>query len=281
MWLIGEYCTRSSWTVTSRPEPWLVEVEPARADPERDPSAPTAVGRGVYPAVGQRPSQRPSDRIDRCDGLPGRRWYGNFKDGQTKRSHMKIRQTARHWAYKTALTAPVVGSVVRGKLVDLHTSVFLEKADEGHREARREHLDALFDATIDVYLDALSVGYSEAEAREITHVQGNFDFYNHGWTEMMEFPADELEPHYERYRSFFEPRGITIDEPLGEYAPDGGLPSAPSTPERLDEPEHPHAEGGFADDVYVETEDGELVVGGRDEPTDVDVSDAPSVEKHT
>ncbi|MFB6151544.1 MAG: DUF6149 family protein, partial [Haloarculaceae archaeon] len=114
--------------------------------------------------------------------------------------------------------------------------------------------------------------------REITHVQANFDFYNHGWTEMMEFPADELEDHYERYREFFADHGITIDDPLGEFAPADGLPAAPSTPGKLDDPEHPHAEGGFADDVYVETEDGEVVVGGTEEPDDVGVERAPGVD---
>jgi hypothetical protein len=96
---------------------------------------------------------------------------------------------------------------------------------------------------------------------------------------MMEFPSDELESHYERYQSFFERHGITIDDPLGEFAPEDGVTEAPSTPEKLDDPEHPHAEGGFADDVYVETEEGEVVVGGQDEPDDVDPSEAPGVEE--
>jgi len=191
---------------------------------------------------------------------------------------MKIRQTVRHFAAKQALTLPVVGEMAREKLVDLHTRVFLEKAEPEHREERREHLDALFEATIDTYVVALDAGYTEAEAREITHIQGNFDFYNHGWTEMMEFPADELEDHYERYREFFEEYDITIDDPLGRFEPTGGLPEAPSTPEKLDDPEHPHAEGGFADDVYVEGEDGEIRVGGQEEPEDVDVSEAPGVD---
>ncbi|MFB6183590.1 MAG: DUF6149 family protein [Haloarculaceae archaeon] len=191
---------------------------------------------------------------------------------------MKIRQNVRHFASKQALTLPVVGAVVHDRLVDLHTSVFLDRADEDRRDERRERLDALFDATIDAYVAALETGYPEAEAREITHVQANFDFYNHGWTEMMEFPADEVEDHYDRYRDFFEAHDVTIDAPLGEFAPAGGLPDAPSTPERLDDPEHPHAEGGFADDVYVETGEGDLVVGGQEEPDDVDVSDALGVD---
>ncbi len=190
---------------------------------------------------------------------------------------MKLRQNARHFASRKALETPVVRSVATSGLVRLHTKVFLGKADPDHRDERKDHLDGLFDATIDTYLRALQDGYSEAEAREITHIQANFDFYNHGWTEMMEFPADELEDHYERYEEFFETWGITIDDPLGQFAPPTGLPEAPSTPARLEDPTHPHAEGGFADDVYVETEDGDLVIGGQDGPDDPDVSKAVGV----
>lgn len=192
---------------------------------------------------------------------------------------MKIRQNVRHFASRKALELPVVGEAVKGKLVDMHTDIFLQRADPDHREERREHLDAFFDATMDAYLAALQEGAPEAEAREITHVQANFDFYNHGWTEMMEFPGDELDDHYDRYRAFFERHGVSIDDPLGEFAPAGGIPEAPSTPEKLDEPEHPYAEGGFADDVYVEGADGEVRVGGQEEPAEVDVSDAPGVDE--
>ncbi|MFB6096277.1 MAG: DUF6149 family protein [Haloferacaceae archaeon] len=175
---------------------------------------------------------------------------------------MKLRQNVRHFAAKQALTAPVIGGVVRDRLVDLHVRVFGEKAAEDRREEREAHLEAFFECTFDTYVDALDAGYSEAEAREITHVQANFDFYNHGWTEMMEFPVDELDAHYERYAEFFERHDIAIDDPLGEYRTQV-IPEAPSTPANLDAPEHPHAEGGFADDVYVEDEDGNLHVGGR------------------
>lgn len=34
----------------------------------------------------------------------------------------------------------------------------------------------------------------------------------------------------------------------------------------------------YADDASVQTGDGDLVVGGRDEPEDVDVSDVPELE---
>ena len=110
----------------------------------------------------------------------------------------------------------------------------------------------------------------------MTHVQANFDFYNHGWTEMMEFPADELEAHYDRYAEFFERHGVSIADPLGEFRT-RELPDAPATPERLDDPDHPHAEGGFADGVYVEDDAGRVARGGRDEPADVDVGAAPGV----
>ena len=188
---------------------------------------------------------------------------------------MKIRQTVRHFAAKKALETPVVGGVVNDKLVDLHTRVFLDKAEEERAEERREHLDAFFDVTMDAYLAALNEGYTEAEAREITHIQANFDFYVHGWTEMMEFPADEVDEHYDRYRDFFERHGITVGEPLGEF---GEAPDAPATPEKLKEPEHPHAVEGYEDDVYVEDEEGEVIRGGRDEPGEVEVSEAPGID---
>ena len=190
---------------------------------------------------------------------------------------MKIRQNPRHWASKKALTTPGVRNVASYALVKLHTKIFLGKASEARREERRDHLDAFFEATMDAYVAALQVGYDEAEAREITHVQANFDFFNHGWTEMMEIPGDELEDHYRRYESFFVEHGITIDDPLGEFRPEGGIPPAPRTPETLEQPEYENAIEGFADDVYVETGDGETVVGGDAEEPNVSVTDAPGV----
>jgi hypothetical protein len=194
---------------------------------------------------------------------------------------MKIHQNPRHWASKKALTTPGIRSVANYGLVKLHTKIFIGKADEAHREERRAHLDDFFDATMDTYVAALEADFSEAEAREITHLQANFDFYNHGWTEMMEIPADELTEHFERYADFFDAHGITISDPLGEFSPADGVAAAPSTPEKLDDPVHPHAEGGFADDVYVETEDGEIIVGGQDEPDDVSVEESPVVDEET
>ncbi|SDY40606.1 DUF6149 family protein [Halobellus clavatus] len=190
---------------------------------------------------------------------------------------MKLRQNIRHFAAKKALTMPVVGDIATDKLVDLHVRVFGEKADPSHREEREPHMAAFFECTFDTYVRALEEGFSEAEAREITHIQANFDFYNHGWTEMMEFPAEELEEHYERYEAFFERYDIDIANPLGDFHTQE-IPAADSTPERLEEPEHPHAVGGFADDVYVEDDDGEIHVGGQEAPEDVDVEVAPGMQ---
>ena len=170
---------------------------------------------------------------------------------------------------------PVVGGMVHEKLVDLHTGVFLGRADPDRAEERREHLDALFDGTTDAYLAALVAGYTEAAAREVTHVQANFDFFTHGWTEMMEFPMAEVQAHYDRYADFFEEHGVTVEDPLGDFR-DESLPEAPATPERLDDPDQPNAVGGYADDVYLER-DGEVVVDDDAEPDDVDVSEAPGV----
>ena len=193
---------------------------------------------------------------------------------------MKIRQNVRHWAAKKALTAPVVGDIANDKLVDLHTGIFLDKADESNREERRQHLDEFFDATMDTYVAALQAGHTEAQAREITHVQANFNFFVHGWTEMMEIPGDELEAHYRRYEAFFVEHDITIDDPLGEFRPADGIAEAPETPEKLERPEYENAIAGFADDVYVETDDGETLVGdGTDEPDEVDPTDAPGVDE--
>jgi hypothetical protein len=191
---------------------------------------------------------------------------------------MKLRQNVRHWAAKKALTTPVLGDVATEKLVDLHTRIFLEKAEESKQEERRDHLDGFFDATMDSYVAALEDGYTEAEAREITHIQANFDFFNHGWTEMMEFPGEELEDHFRRYESFFTEYGVRIDDPLGAFRPADGVPTAP-TAENLETAEYENAVEGFADDVYVETGDGEVRTGGTAEPDDVDPTEAPGIDE--
>ena len=71
---------------------------------------------------------------------------------------MKLRQYIRHWAAKQALTTPVLGDVARQKLVDLHTRIFLEKADEDRRPERRDHLEDFFAATMDSYVAAWRPG---------------------------------------------------------------------------------------------------------------------------
>jgi len=54
-------------------------------------------------------------------------------------------------------------------LIDLHTDLSAEHSEQD-ADARRPLLHALFDATIDVYLETLQEGYPEAQAREITHI---------------------------------------------------------------------------------------------------------------
>jgi hypothetical protein len=192
---------------------------------------------------------------------------------------MKIHQNPRHWAAKKALTTPGISSVANYGLVKMHTKIFLGKADEDRREERKDHLDDFFDATMDTYVAALEAGYSEAEAREITHLQANFDFFTHSWTEMMEIPAEEFEAHYRRYEDFFTEYGITIDDPLGEFRPPEGITEAPETPEKRDQAAYENAIAGFADDVYVVTGEGETVVGGDGPEPEVSVADAPGVSE--
>lgn len=189
---------------------------------------------------------------------------------------MKIRQNVRHFAARKALETPVVRDVTRDKLVDLHTRVFLERAPQEQREERRCRLEAFFEGTIDAYLAALQEGYSEAEAREITHVMGNLEFYRLGWTEMMEFPANEVDDHIERHSDFLASHDVSLEDPLGEFGSDS-LPEAPATPEKLSDPDHPYAEGGFSDDVYVEDREG-VRRGGKPMHSDVEVRDAAGVD---
>lgn len=164
----------------------------------------------------------------------------------------------RHLAARAALEMPIVRDKVHSKLVELHTRVFLDRAPEEAREDRREHLDAFFDRSLQIYLEALRAGYTEAGAREITHILANLHFWNMGWVEMMEFPVDEIEANHARYRGFFEIHGITPGRPLGDWTPRDGLPPAMATPEKLEEPAPGPAEGGYADDLYVEDEDGRI-----------------------
>ncbi|GGL23276.1 hypothetical protein GCM10009037_03520 [Halarchaeum grantii] len=165
---------------------------------------------------------------------------------------MRLYQTWRNYAVQLALGTPVVDSVVRDWLVDLHTEFFRD-ASERDAAAREPHLRAVFEASIAVYERALAEGYPESHAREITHVQGAFDFANHGWGELLEFPPEERDAYYEKYRDFFERHDCTLEAPFGEFAPAGGFPSAPETPGRLDG-ELPFAEAGHVDGIYLHTD---------------------------
>ncbi|GAA0308120.1 DUF6149 family protein [Halarchaeum salinum] len=165
---------------------------------------------------------------------------------------MRLYQTWRNYVTQLALDVPVIERFVRDWLVDLHTDFFVA-ACERDADAREARLRALFETTIDVYECALAEGYPESHAREITHIQGAFDFYNHGWGELLEFPPEEREAYYEKYRDFFERHGCTLDEPFGEFEPAGGLPSAPETPERLNG-DYPIAEPGHVEGIYLHTD---------------------------
>ena len=165
---------------------------------------------------------------------------------------MRLYQTWRNYVAQFALDVPVVRSFVRDWLVDLHVD-FFTAASERDADAREARFRALFDASIDVYECALAEGYPESHAREITHIQAAFDFYEHGWAELLEFPPAECEAYYEKYRDFFERHGCTREQPFGEFAPPSGLPSAPETPARLDG-DYPIAEPGHVDGIYLHTE---------------------------
>lgn len=171
---------------------------------------------------------------------------------------MRLVQSWRNYAAQVLLEAdlPLVTPLVRRRLVAIHTDFFVEQSDRDG-ETRRGHLRALFDATVDVYLRALAEGYPEAQAREITHIQASWDFLARGWAELAEFPADEREAYYERYADFYDRHDCSPSDPLGEFAPEGGLPSAPATPDRLNG-EYPLAAPGLADGVYVVSEDVEV-----------------------
>ncbi|GAD51477.1 hypothetical protein MBEHAL_0237 [Halarchaeum acidiphilum MH1-52-1] len=165
---------------------------------------------------------------------------------------MRLYQTWRNYVAQIALDVPVVRSFVRDWLVGLHVDFFTE-ASERDADAREDHLRAVFETSIDVYERALAEGYPESHAREITHVQGAFDFYERGWGDLLEFPPDEREAYYEKYRGFFERHGCTLERPFGEFAPPGGFPDAPETPERLDG-DYPIAEPGHVDGIYLHTD---------------------------
>ena len=146
---------------------------------------------------------------------------------------MRLYQTWRNYAAQVLLERdiPLVSARVRSWLVGLHADFFAENSEQD-AEARRPLFRKLFDSAIDTYLAALREGYPEAQAREITHIQGTWTFVDHGWGELLEFPPEEATVYYERYEEFFDRHGCSPEAPLGEFAPAGGLPDAPETPER-------------------------------------------------
>lgn len=171
---------------------------------------------------------------------------------------MRLYQSWRNYASQVLLERdlPLVSDWVRSWLVDLHTDFFVEHSEQDG-EARRPLFSALFDSAIDAYLEALREGYPEAQAREIAHIQGSWTFSNHGWGELIEFPPEEATAYAERYEAFFDRHDCSPEAPFGEFAPAGGLPGAPKTPERLNG-DYPFAEPGLADGVYVVDEKTEV-----------------------
>lgn len=168
---------------------------------------------------------------------------------------MRIYQTWRDYLAQVVLVRepPVIDRLFRRWLVGLHTDFFVG-ASERDGSAREPHLRALFEGSLNAYVRATKEGYPEAQAREITHVLATWDFVDHGWGELIEYPPEEASEYYERYRDFYERHGCSPGNPLGEFEPPGGLPDAPETPDRLNG-DYPLAEPGLADDVYIMTED--------------------------
>jgi hypothetical protein len=190
---------------------------------------------------------------------------------------MRLYQTWRNYAAQVLLERdiPLVTPRVRSWLVDMHADFFAEHSQQD-AAARRPLFEALFDSTIDAYLEALREGYPESQAREITHIQGSWTFVQHGWGELLEFPPEEATAYYERYEDFFDRHGCSPEEPLGEFAPAGGLPDTPETPERLNG-DYPFAEPGLADGVYVVAEKSEVRLHcGGEEAGSIDATDAGS-----
>jgi len=174
---------------------------------------------------------------------------------------MRLYQTPRNYVAQVVLERdiPLVSSGMRRWLVRLHADFFAD-ASETDAEARRPHFRAFFDAAIDAYLAALSEGYPEAEAREITHVMAAWEFSNHGWGELLEFPPEERDDYYEKYENFYDAHDADPDDPLGAFSPPGGLPYAPETPDRLNG-DYPFAETGLVDDIYVHAPEDEVHLG--------------------
>ena len=129
--------------------------------------------------------------------------------------------------------------------------------------------------SIDETVARLSTAIDDAAARA-QQTQAEFETVQ---SRVGELDAGEvgLDEHHDRFGDFFDRFGITIEDPLGAFAPAKGIPDAPATPEKLENTDQPNAEGGYADETYVDGPDGEVIVGGADDPDEVDVSDAPGV----
>lgn len=101
--------------------------------------------------------------------------------------------------------------------------------------------------TVDAYVTALDEGYPEGMARGPAHLMANAAFARHGWTDLMELRREALSREFERFDGFFERHGASVDAPLGEFAPAGGLPDAPATPEMEAEVGYPHLKPDYGD----------------------------------
>lgn len=168
---------------------------------------------------------------------------------------MRIYQSWRDYLAQIVLVKepPVLSRLLRRRLVTYHTDFYVEQS-ERDADARRPRFRATFEAALDAYVRATEEGYPEAQAREITHTMATWDFLNHGWGELIEFPPEEATAYYERYRGFYDRHGCSPESPFGEFAPDDGLPSTPETPDRLNG-DYPLAEPGLAGEVYVLADD--------------------------
>lgn len=168
---------------------------------------------------------------------------------------MRLFQTWRDYLAQVVLVRnpPVLAPLLRRRLVTIHVDRYREFS-ERDAAARERRLRALFDAVMDAYVRASKEGYPEIHAREITHIMGTWDFLRQGWGDLVEFPPDEAEAYRRRYREFYDRHGCSPSDPLGAFAPPGGLPPAPTTPDRMDGT-YPLADPGLTDEAYAVADD--------------------------
>ena len=190
---------------------------------------------------------------------------------------MKLSQSRYHFIAKRALTTPGLRRVAQSRLVDLHVDVFTDWSAPGRAAERQRYLSVLSDALVDAYREGIEAGRPEAGARERVHVMANLAFHERGWTELLEFPPSEFGPHLERHREFLDRHDVSRVDPTGDFR-SAPLPPAPTTPERAEHPDYPHADPGYADDVYVERPDGEVRAGAEQpEPPGATLAALPRV----